>query len=850
MGQPTTNAGGGNPVSSDLSGFNTADVNFATPGQDVAAIDAGGGGGGGGGTPLDLTSQDPSQVVGDPLTDPFFGSENLGGGGGPFDPLTGSQQAGAAVPPDVGGAQSGDVGGQQQQRPSGQTATGGPPQQVRQPQSDLARIARMISGQQQGPSWIQGAQQQPSTLPQSPFTTQPFTPLPPSRPASFAERFAGAPAEAPASPAEAPAPQPSPGPMRFAGAEPPTGVAGAESTTSQPPVTQGAEAPAAPAAAEATAAAAETPATPTEAAPQTPQTPQTPQEQAGYAPPQQGGQQQRPRNPLASLASALQKLLQGNINGAIADLSGIGPQGGPPTAQAGMAGAPSPPTGETSPGAAPTGPGPAPTRTGRGPVGAEPGAAPGQAVPGAAPGTATPETPAAATAGAPPAAPATSAAPGAAPDQAAATEAGGAPATQDAANQRLLDYLAGRGPTTPTVENRAPAQGGAQPSAQDNANYLTQRGGHSTRGYNLQRGPYGGYRANPQMANRLAAAGREFERTHPGQRAQFGEGDRDPQTQSVYYNRYRTGRGGLAARPGHSLHQSGNAMDIPDGAFANWLHAGNAARFGLGFPLGDSDPNHIQMMDNRGRAYPYHPAMERRGNLAGMTQVAQAGGTPPVGNALPGSRGVARTTPRTRITQFAPGAGGQESGFKTARPNLEGETDHPHTIDEVLTGGANYVSLAGSPQYQGQTIPLTVTDRQTGQTHHILGYVHDTGKQRYFGRGTDHIDVAASRGQRGQTPTFDRYQIQIGRPGGPQSARETPQRMAGDVVPLPIQPGPNAGPPPDRELYEGASRPREFPRIGPGQDTPRWEQMMQRRPIGPRGAENDLLDWIMRQAVG
>lgn len=93
----------------------------------------------------------------------------------------------------------------------------------------------------------------------------------------------------------------------------------------------------------------------------------------------------------------------------------------------------------------------------------------------------------------------------------------------------------------------------------------------------------------------------------------YGEGDRDARVQAIYYRNYITGRGGLAAQAGHSLHQQGLAMDIPDGPFYGWLRR-NSRRFGLGFPLAN-DTHHLQMQHG-GRPYPYTPQPEPGTNRA------------------------------------------------------------------------------------------------------------------------------------------------------------------------------------------------------------------------------------------
>lgn len=58
-------------------------------------------------------------------------------------------------------------------------------------------------------------------------------------------------------------------------------------------------------------------------------------------------------------------------------------------------------------------------------------------------------------------------------------------------------------------------------------------------------------------------------------------GFRSQDEQRMFYQAYREGWGNRAARPGHSNHQSGKALDLylGDGTFA-WLEA-NARRFGF-----------------------------------------------------------------------------------------------------------------------------------------------------------------------------------------------------------------------------------------------------------------------------
>lgn len=74
-------------------------------------------------------------------------------------------------------------------------------------------------------------------------------------------------------------------------------------------------------------------------------------------------------------------------------------------------------------------------------------------------------------------------------------------------------------------------------------------------------------------------------------------GLRTNQQQADAYHRYQTGQGGLAAPPGKSLHETGQAADwtFKNPQADQWVHQ-NAGRFGLEFPLGARDPNHMQLV--------------------------------------------------------------------------------------------------------------------------------------------------------------------------------------------------------------------------------------------------------------
>jgi hypothetical protein len=155
-----------------------------------------------------------------------------------------------------------------------------------------------------------------------------------------------------------------------------------------------------------------------------------------------------------------------------------------------------------------------------------------------------------------------------------------------------VTYTGGAGATMPVPRQVV------TPPRQPDVQSLVQRGQVSpTIGWIAQRGGHtqgtGAPQLQPEFASRLAAAGQAYER-ETGRKAQFGETGRSYDVQAGYYNKFRSGTGGLAAPPGTSRHEIGQATDIPDGPFQNWMHR-NAARFGIQGLRDPRDPNHFQL---------------------------------------------------------------------------------------------------------------------------------------------------------------------------------------------------------------------------------------------------------------
>lgn len=101
---------------------------------------------------------------------------------------------------------------------------------------------------------------------------------------------------------------------------------------------------------------------------------------------------------------------------------------------------------------------------------------------------------------------------------------------------------------------------------------------------------------NPTFASGLTRAVMDFE-DQTGQTVNLNSLKRSTEEQARLYARFLGGRGGLAAPPGRSRHEVGEAGDIPDGPFLKWMHQ-NANNYGLEFLNGNAfsaDPGHVQL---------------------------------------------------------------------------------------------------------------------------------------------------------------------------------------------------------------------------------------------------------------
>jgi peptidoglycan hydrolase-like protein with peptidoglycan-binding domain len=110
---------------------------------------------------------------------------------------------------------------------------------------------------------------------------------------------------------------------------------------------------------------------------------------------------------------------------------------------------------------------------------------------------------------------------------------------------------------------------------------------------------------DPVFKGRLAALARDA-----GQVAAFGEGFRSIERQAYFYQRYLDGTGALAAKPGHSRHNMGLAVDTQSG-WLQQLDEGKGVtaqntllQYGLCKPMADGEgrgrePWHIEPVETR-----------------------------------------------------------------------------------------------------------------------------------------------------------------------------------------------------------------------------------------------------------
>lgn len=258
---------------------------------------------------------------------------------------------------------------------------------------------------------------------------------------------------------------------------------------------------------------------------------------------------------------------------------------------------------------------------------------------------------------------------------------------------------------------------------------------------------------HPEFYARLRSAVEDAEAS-TGEKVKFNSLTRTRDEQQAAYERYRTGRGGLAAPPGTSQHEIGRAADIVPGKALDWLHENvTPESHGLSFLKGKA-----------GRMDPVHIQMAPDGPVDPLTAINQAVGVKPQTSGAmafagePGSlfSGAGFTLPQAR--DAAPGAPAAAPAASTPVAVPAAAPAKPGSMFE----SAGF-SLPGTAPAAPASIPTTAPPGSAG-------YVEFPGGIRHFiDKSGNFIDVPHAK-----EPSFF------------QSAAEAirPHKIIADVAPI------------------------------------------------------------------
>lgn len=213
---------------------------------------------------------------------------------------------------------------------------------------------------------------------------------------------------------------------------------------------------------------------------------------------------------------------------------------------------------------------------------------------------------------------------------------------------------------------------------------------------------------HPEFYARLRSAIEDAEAS-TGEKVRINSLTRTRDEQQAAYERYRTGRGGLAAPPGSSQHEIGRAADIMPGKALDWLHENvTPESHGLTFLKGKAgrmDPVHIQMAPTA----PVDPltainaAIGAKPQTSGATAFAGEPGSlfSGAGFTLPQARDPAPAAPAAAPVASAPTAAPAAvakpgSMFESAGFQLPGTAaPAPQIPTTAPPGSAGYVEFPG-----------------------------------------------------------------------------------------------------------------------------------------------------------
>jgi len=270
--------------------------------------------------------------------------------------------------------------------------------------------------------------------------------------------------------------------------------------------------------------------------------------------------------------------------------------------------------------------------------------------------------------------------------------------------------------TTSLLPQARPAAAGARPaeaSAGPWQDYINSHGGHATivkdgKLVNVPLGTPGQYNnLDPVLGSRLYKAAQAYT-AQTGLEPRFNEGTRGNDVQAVHYKNLEGGAKGPVAHPQDANHRGSNhlhgeAFDIPQGPFLNFLHA-NALKYGLAFPV-KNDSVHVELAQGTPRQADY---------TGGVSP--PAAGAPAAGAPAAGAQGDVPDTARyyPKGTDMATVS---SIGALAARLGVS-----PAAIAGVIKTESNWNPQAGTGSYHGLTQMGPDTFKEAGGKLNGLTY--------------------------------------------------------------------------------------------------------------------------------
>lgn len=275
---------------------------------------------------------------------------------------------------------------------------------------------------------------------------------------------------------------------------------------------------------------------------------------------------------------------------------------------------------------------------------------------------------------------------------------------------------------------------------------------------------------NPVFGQKLAAAIAEAEQK-TGQRATIVSGYRSTAEQAVLYDRYKRGIGGLAAPPGRSRHEKGNAVDLADGAVREALRDGIDSKHGiedLYSKIGKDKP-HFQLAgapnqggggneyasnySSAGYSSGYSSGGEATGGMSGGGG-SDIGGLTPAFGSLSGMMGMMGMAglPMMGLGMGLGGIGGMLESLMPMMENIGSSLENSQVAsaatDTSAASKAKYIETAAvktqeTPKPQEQPAPAPSSSAPSGSTTSGAGGVIDYSTGPSPNWGTALLDMGA-----------------------------------------------------------------------------------------------------------